>query len=305
MASSSDKIRNSAPLFSTTLTESIGTGDTSISLQSVTGLPTGTGVSLTIDGVDSNGNPTPSLREVVIGVVNSGAGTVGSLLRGQDGTSASSHANGATVQADAIAQDWNDFGNTFLEEHTQTGAHTGISNTDGLTTDDITYTGTFTGVNGTIKSNYLINPYKFSAYLSTNASYPDSSTNTIVFNTELFDTSGNYNNTTGVFTTPVNGYYQYNTAVSILGAGGSVPLYWEGRISLYKNTSTQIDTNDFLVYSETNFTNWQGRLHNLVYLNSGDTLQVEAFGDTVGGQNAVFAGGISKTFFSIFLVSEA
>jgi hypothetical protein len=69
-------------------------------------------------------------------------------------------------------------------------------------------------------------PYKFSAYVSagsqTGATFP------VVFQTKIFDTGGNYNNSTGVFTAPISGFYQFNAALCLpqsASAGYSTDLY--------------------------------------------------------------------------------
>ena len=60
-ASATDKFKKQSNNFSTTTTTLIvGTTDTSVTLSSVSGLPTDTGIVLVIDRVDANGNKTES-----------------------------------------------------------------------------------------------------------------------------------------------------------------------------------------------------------------------------------------------------
>jgi hypothetical protein len=77
-----------------------------------------------------------------------------------------------------------------------------------------------------VKSTQLSNPYKFSAYVSagsqTGATFP------VVFQTKILDTGGNYNNSTGVFTAPISGFYQFNAALCLpqsASSGYSTDLY--------------------------------------------------------------------------------
>lgn len=120
-AANTDKWRKKRSNFSTTLSAGIDDNDVTISLTSVTGLPTDTAVELTINRVDADGNPTPNLMERVIGVISSNDLTV--ALRGQDNTTAKSHSNGAIVEDLWDADTWNDAADSFLVGHTQAGAH--------------------------------------------------------------------------------------------------------------------------------------------------------------------------------------
>ena len=120
-AAATDKVRKKKSLFQTTLNGGIGAGDASLTLQSASGLPTDTGVTIVINRVDANGTATPSLMEVVTGVVS--GSTVGSLVRAEDGTSAKSHANASVVEMVWDAETWNDFCDAYLSEHNQDGTH--------------------------------------------------------------------------------------------------------------------------------------------------------------------------------------
>jgi hypothetical protein len=57
----------------------------------------------------------------------------------------------------------------------------------------------------------------FNAYLNPTVTdvTGDSTVYTVIFNTELFDIGGGYNNGTGVFTAPVTGKYNFSTTVSL------------------------------------------------------------------------------------------
>lgn len=130
MPANTDTFRESAPLFSTTLNGSITGSSATIPLQSVAGLPTGTGISLVIDAVDAAGVETPSLQETVVGVVNAGTVSLVNALRGVEGV-AQGHANGANVYAYLTAADWNALITALLVEHNQGGTHHDIT-TDNL-----------------------------------------------------------------------------------------------------------------------------------------------------------------------------
>ncbi len=120
-AAATDKFRKKKNLFATTLNGGISDVDVTLTANSLTGVPTDTGVTVTIDRVDSNGIATPALREDITGVV-SGSNITG-LLRAQSGTTAVSHANGAVVEMTWDSETWNDAVDGFLADHEQDGTH--------------------------------------------------------------------------------------------------------------------------------------------------------------------------------------
>lgn len=121
MAAATDLFRESAPLFQTTLGAAMLATDTAATLADVVGIPTATGVTITVDQFNAAGAATPALREVMTGVV-SGSQII-DLIRGQDGTTAQSHANGAIVQIVFTSQANNDLMTGILVDHTQNGEH--------------------------------------------------------------------------------------------------------------------------------------------------------------------------------------
>lgn len=123
MALNTDLVRNATPNFATTLANSMLISDTSMTLQSATGLPTATAITLVIDATDPvSGAATPSLKEVVTGTLS--GTTVSNLVRGLDSTTQQGHASGANVVMWITANLWNDFQTSYLVGHTQLGAHT-------------------------------------------------------------------------------------------------------------------------------------------------------------------------------------
>jgi hypothetical protein len=114
--------------------------------------------------------------------------------------------------------------------------------------------------------------YKMHAYRSTTQAV-NTTTATLIFDTVLFDTNSNYNNTTGVYTAPVTGIYQISTF-----ATASTPTVGSGTITLnlQKNGSGSITG-----YTQQNFIASQNNIYpvaisGFVSLNVGDTLQVQA-----------------------------
>ena len=125
-ASINDKLKKYKSLFSTTLSTGIGTGTSdTITPATVTGLPTDTAITLTIDRVDASGTATPSKMERITGVIS--GGNLIDYVRGVDGTTEQAHSAGAVVEMVQNADDWNNAVDHLLVEHGQDGKHTKVN----------------------------------------------------------------------------------------------------------------------------------------------------------------------------------
>lgn len=129
MASINDKFRKSYSLLTKSLSSSIDNATTTIPLNNVTNVPTDTAVDCIIDRVDSNGNRTPSAREIVKGVV-SGSNLI-NCVRGVHGTTAQSHSSGAVVEFTVSAAAQNDQVDGILQDHNQSGYHKDLTDANG------------------------------------------------------------------------------------------------------------------------------------------------------------------------------
>lgn len=117
-----DLLRKSKSLFSTTLSSGVDDSTGTIPLNSVTGLPTDTGITVTIDRVDSDGVATGRLERCICTI--SGSSLV-NCVRGNDGTTAQTHPSGAVVETVWDSDSLNDIVDWGLVEHTQAGKHAG------------------------------------------------------------------------------------------------------------------------------------------------------------------------------------
>lgn len=282
-AANTDLVRNAAPNFATTLGSSITSSDTSMTLLSTTGLPTGTGITLTIDATNSSGVPTPATEETITGVV-SGLDVI-DLLRGKDGTTAQAHASGASITMWVTANLWNDFQTSYLTQHNQNGSHGNI------VAGNLDFTGTFTAPVGSMSPTYITNPYRFNAYVST--TYTGSfGFSVIAFDTELFDPNSNYDTSTYTYTVPVTGIYTLYSqlALEIPTAPGSQS---DSELEIVKNGSTII-SNTFIIIDDISGTNQLQSWSAMYYgpLTAGDTIQTVAF--TTTSEN-VYAGTVDQS----------
>lgn len=138
-AAATDYFLKVTPAFSTTIGSGgvANGGVTTIPLTAVTDLPTDTGIELTINRVDSDGNETNSY-ETVRGVVS--GSNLTNCVRGVEGT-ASAWDAGTVVEYLVTADIQNRMVTGVLVEHNQDGTHSDITSDTLTTTGDVTVGG--------------------------------------------------------------------------------------------------------------------------------------------------------------------
>jgi hypothetical protein len=185
---------------------------------------------------------------------------------------------------------------TFIQNATGFGtpeAHTtsSIVNSGSITTGSLSNTGTYTGTNGSISTNYLTNPTKFSAYRGGGWT-TSTGLGLVTFDTTTFDTGSNYSTSTGRFTAPVAGFYHFTANAGTFvgaGAGFGIALYKNGTVVLLGNAT---------VSGGATYTNI-AQVGGLLQLAVNDYIQVYFNGS--GGTGTI---GSSNTYFSGFLLSQ-
>lgn len=138
-ASTSDKItdvRNAARPVSTTVASPRTGGGTSLTCGSLTGWPTVSKVHGVTYQIDSNSNPVAGTQLDFSAIASGSSLTQFTVVDGTD----TGNAIGDIVEMLPTAAWAQDLADALTAQHTRTGSHIGISNTQGMTTDTLTVT---------------------------------------------------------------------------------------------------------------------------------------------------------------------
>jgi len=117
----------------------------------------------------------------------------------------------------------------------------------------------------------VYNPYKFSAYRNAAANTGNGVFAKLAFDTELFDTNGNF--ASGTYTAPVAGFYQFSSFVEIMTTADGVQI----SIELYKNGSVHKRLG---VSSSSSASNTGVGGSVTVQANAGDTFEIWTYATT-------------------------
>lgn len=228
--------------FTTTLASTISSGATTVPLNSTSGLTNGT---IFVGIIE----PGAANEQVFTGTVS----TSGSDITGVVWTRGTnvSHVGGVTIVDYVTGTAVKMMTTGILKDHVQTGNHNSLHDVNGkawisqtATTNAVNAldvqnsatgtpvqiypTGSDTNINlkiGGKGTGYvdlvesLFIPCKFSVYRTT--AFSSSGFTTMTMDTKLFDTGSNYNTSTGLFTAPVNGFYQFNGFATGSTPGGN------------------------------------------------------------------------------------
>lgn len=140
-----------------------------------------------------------------------------------------------------------------------------------------------------IQTSKFSNPYKFSVYRNTALNSSNGFT-LITFDTKTFDTGGNYSTSTGSFTAPVSGFYQFGWTI---GASSTTTGFWIS--NLYKNGASVLVGS--YGGSATSFAQSVGSA--FLQLAANDFIQVYV---QAQGVNAIATGSLETSFMG-YLVS--
>jgi len=139
----------------------------------------------------------------------------------------------------------------------------------------------------------MYNPYKFNVYRNAAYTFAASAhTNPVPFDTKVFDTSDNFSTTTGEFTAPIAGFYQFNVTIGYASTSGNVY-----QMMIYQNgTGYYMDLKD----SSVNTSQWM-TASILIEAAVGDTFVIDFYNSA--GSGPAMAVGLGNNSFSGFLVS--
>lgn len=143
---------------------------------------------------------------------------------------------------------------------------------------------------GIDKSNLTTdsNPYKFSAYR--NAAHNSANTPTkIPFDSELFDTNGNF--ASGTYTVPVSGFYQLNGYAGNTAASSSPTYAYIYKNGVFQKRGSGAESSAIGTYSH---------VSGLIQATAGDTFELYF----IGGNGSTMGTGAAFCYFDGFLSSR-
>lgn len=206
---------------------------TSFNIVDATGWPTDTAFVVAIRVVDQNGNEVANTYTEWLGTLSGTTISLGSSpspVLGSD----YNYPAGSTTEVYIPLSSFRDnrLIAAVLQQHTQSGTHTGLT-TDTLLasgnasvggTLGVTGASTFTGaMGGAGYSNATIGtPSAFSAYKSATTQSWNSTPALCVFDVKEYDTGSNYSTSTNLFTAPVTGIYDFWSTIQINAFTGSI-----------------------------------------------------------------------------------
>lgn len=139
----------------------------------------------------------------------------------------------------------------------------------------------------------------FSARMAVSQSVTASTLTTAVFDGELFDTRNQYNNSTGIFTCSVPGYWQFNSCLRM----SSTTAITNAILQITHN-STGYRTQQTIDPSST-CTTFGLSASIILQLAASDTVQIQGFAATSGTLTfAIVGGGLFASVFSGYLVAS-
>jgi len=303
--------------WSTTLNGAIDDSVDSITLNSATGLQA-PGY-LIIDREDGNGNITSDKREI-ISFTGISTNTLTGVTRGADNSTATSHSDGALVEATFTVGIHNDSRDWAVVEHNQDGTHsdalvttlkatgaeidTGTEDAKIVTPKAIAdskvviadKTQTLTNKTIIMGDSMPSTNVRCGIKLSSSQSISSETWTTIEFNSKDFDSGNDFNTTTHKFTAPVDGYYLVVCMLRVGDVGGKIT---RTEMVPYKNDSNTSEYQMINGLAGTNTYNVSLTYSKIYYLSSGDTIFFKGY--TLGATSPSF--NPQGTFLSIHLLS--
>ncbi len=300
-ASLNDKVtdvRNAARPNSARATGTRSTGGASLACDSLAGWPTASKVHFVTYQIDSSSEPVAGTQLDCYGIVSGNSITSFTVVDGSD----TGNIVGDVVEMLPTAAWGQDLADALMSQHKRSGTHADTITTDTINENTSAHGVTIDGVNikdgaltttGSVTPAIISNPYGFSAYRSAAFTDGNSAYALVTFDTENFDTGSNYDTSTGKYTAPVAGFYQFNANISVNYTGGN----YIG-VAFHKN-GTRVSIGNFVAGGGSGSTLASNGVSAYLQLAANDYVQVYHFGTGGAGQT-----GSDLTNFSGFLVNK-
>ncbi len=120
----------------------------------------------------------------------------------------------------------------------------------------------------------------------------------VIFNTEVFDNLGEYDNTTGVFTAIYTGYYQVNASAMSANIAWAAGQIWQ--CALFLN-GTEYSNGYFNEITASNTTLLHSTLSDIIYLTAGQSIDIRVYQDQ--GAPVNIHNSADYNFFAIHRLS--
>jgi len=159
-----------------------------------------------------------------------------------------------------------------------------LSLTNGLTVSG----GSITLPNSSLTPLIMRNPYNFSYTINSTATIVATTPSTLICTGLSYDTGNNYSTTTGRFTAPIAGFYQFNAQVDFGSSSGGWASLWSNGAEVYRGVRQNVSSNVTMACS----------ISVVLQLNAGDYIQLGYYSFT-----ATTTENNSGTFIQGYLVS--
>lgn len=281
-------------------------GAASITVDTTSGWPTGTGVIFGVDVITTNASGLETRVEgsynIFAGVVTS-ATTIGSLSK-KFGTAQNYSAGANTRVYITISSEWaNRISQGILIHADQDGTlKAGAVDVAAVLASNVVTTAKILDANVTdakiatgINSSKLTNPYKFKAIPAfSQGAVTNQVWTTITLGTETYDTNNNFAAST--YTVPVTGFYQLNAYATSTNAAGGMTGF---SVRIFKNGAAVVAGGGSSFDNNVSYDVLWSSASDLAQLTAGDTLVMQGWISTSTGT----AFDPAATYMSGFLVS--
>jgi len=139
-------------------------------------------------------------------------------------------------------------------------------------------------------------PYFYAFRSGTQTGVSSATWTTVINNSEVVDSEGSYDTSTGQWTPSVAGYYQINAMATAIPAADVSQLM----VAIKSSSHGDPRYSNFLKLGSTNLGQWSGQVSGILYSSGTQTIEARIY---IVGQAGTIHGEYSYTNFSGFLVA--